>query len=218
MLWTIVFLGNDTLAESSQFIAMLVCAIAIYGISRLMDRSEKSASFNALLFLSFPVVAMQATTTQTDLFVAAMIACAFYFLASGFQQKQKSSLVVSSLAIALAIGSKQTAFFVLPGYLILCLFLWLKNRKSVPGAPIADHCRPLFFHFRRFDILYQPFLFSRLFRTSRFSRGRDKDLQQQGYRGGPAFEFAASRLQFHRPLRAGIALEKLFHQSQGPCL
>jgi hypothetical protein len=134
VLWTIVFLGNDTLAESSQFIAMLVCAIAIYGTSRLMDHSEKSASFNALLFLSFPVVAMQATTTQTDLFVAAMIACAFYFLASGFQQKQKSSLVVSSLAIALAIGSKQTAFFVLPGYLILCLFLWLKNRKSMPGA------------------------------------------------------------------------------------
>lgn len=134
VLWTVVLTGNDTWVEASQFIAMLVCSISVYGISRLLNRSPKSAIFNSLLFLSYPIVIMQGTTTQTDLVIAALISCAFYFLILGFMQEQYKFLAISGLGIALALGSKQTAFFILPGYLCLLLFLWLKKRKEMPKA------------------------------------------------------------------------------------
>jgi len=134
VLWTIVLLGNDMLVEISQYLALFICAFSIYGFSRLLHLSEKNAFFNALIFFSFPIIVMQATTTQTDLFVAAIISCAFYFLALAFQQKEQKFLALSALAIALALGSKQTAFFLLPGYLLTFLALWLKKRKEIPHA------------------------------------------------------------------------------------
>lgn len=134
VLWTVVFTGNDTFVEASQFTAMLICSISVYGISRLLNRSPKSAIFNSLLFLSYPIILMQSTTAQTDLVVAALISCAFYFLILGFKQEQNKFLSISGLGIALALGSKQTAFFILPGYLILFFFLWLKKRKEMPKA------------------------------------------------------------------------------------
>jgi len=99
----------------------------------LLNRSIKSSFLNALIFLTYPIVIMQGTTAQTDLVVASLIACAFYFLAMGFRSEKKY-LALSGLAIALALGSKQTAFFILPGYLLLFIFLWAKNRGKHPGA------------------------------------------------------------------------------------
>lgn len=135
-LWTIVSFGDDTFVELSQFAAMLICAISVYGVSRLLERSPKSAIFNALLFLSYPIVVMQGTTAQTDLVTAALISCAFYFLLFGFRRKQFKYLAISSLGIALALGSKQTAFFILPGYVLTFIFLWLKTHKEIPNKRI----------------------------------------------------------------------------------
>ena len=132
VLWTIIFNGNDALVEISQFIAMLTCAISVYGISRVLDRSKKSALLNALLFLSYPIVLMQGTTTQTDLVVASLISCAFYFLFIGFKKEQFKYLALSTLGLSLALGSKQTAFFILPGYFITFFILWWKKRKTSP--------------------------------------------------------------------------------------
>jgi hypothetical protein len=91
VLWTVVFNGNDIFVEISQFSAMLTCAISVYGISRVLDRSKKSALFNSLLFLSYPIVLMQGTTTQTDLVVAALISCAFYFLFMGSKKSNSNT-------------------------------------------------------------------------------------------------------------------------------
>jgi len=136
VVWIIVYTGNDTLVEISQVIAMLVCATSIYGISRILNRSKKSALFNSLLFLSFPIVIMQGTTTQTDLVVAALIACTFYFLFLGFKEEQFKYLTISGLGIALALGSKQTALFTIPGYILIFFFLWQKNQKAFPRSAI----------------------------------------------------------------------------------
>ncbi len=130
ILWTILFNGNDTFVEMSQFTAMAVCAISVYGISRVFDRSKNSAIFNSLLFLSYPIVLMQGTTTQTDLVVAALISCAFYFLFMGFKKDQFKYLALSALGLSLALGSKQTAFFILPGYSVTFLILWWKKRTT----------------------------------------------------------------------------------------
>ena len=132
VLWTNIFNGNDAFVEISQFIAMLTCAISVYGISRVLDRSKKSALLNALLFLSYPIVLMQGTTTQTDLVVASLISCAFYFLFIGFKKDQFKYLALSTLGLSLALGSKQTAFFILPGYFITFFILWWKKRKTSP--------------------------------------------------------------------------------------
>lgn len=129
-LWTIVLAGTDTWVEISQFIAMLVCALSVYGISILLGRSKKSALFNSLLFLSYPIVLMQGTTAQTDLIVAALIASAFYFLIFAYKHHQQKFLILSALALALALGSKQTAFLTLPGYAILFFLLYLKTKSS----------------------------------------------------------------------------------------
>ena len=151
-LWTVIVSGTDKWVEISQFIAMQVCSVAIYGISRLLKRSTQSSLFNALIFLSYPIVIMQGTTSQTDLIVAAFISCAFYFLILGLKQKQIKYIPISCLGMALALGSKQTAFFILPGYFILFLLLWTKNRNEMPGY-IQTFLRYFFLFFLFFGSL-----------------------------------------------------------------
>lgn len=148
-LWTIVLAGTDTWVEISQFIAMFVCALSVYGISIFLKRSRKSALFNSLLFLSYPIVLMQGTTAQTDMIVAALIASAFYFLIFAYKQSQQKFLILSALALALALGSKQTAFFILPGYVTLFFLLCIKTK-----SPKKKILKTLLLSFAIFFILF----------------------------------------------------------------
>ncbi len=148
-LWTIVLTSTDAWVEISQFIAMLVCALSVYGISVLLGRSKKSALFNSLLFLSYPIVLMQGTTAQTDLIVAALIASAFYFLIFAYKQHQQKFLILAVLALALALGSKQTAFLTLPGYAILFFLLYPKTK-----SPKKKSLKTLLLSFTIFFILF----------------------------------------------------------------
>lgn len=121
--WVMVVAGSDRMVEIFQWLAALVCALAVFGLSRVMGDDRKSAAFKGLLFLSFPIVIMQSTTAQTDLVLAAFGSIGFYFFLSGFLESHNGKLLVSALSIGLALGSKQLAFLLLPGFALATIIL-----------------------------------------------------------------------------------------------
>lgn len=130
MLWTVVFLRSDVFIGFSQFISALVISCTIYEFSVIFGFSKKSAVLAGLTFLTFPIVVLQATTAQNDLLVAAFASIACLLLMKFFLFGSTSRIVFSSLALALAIGTKQYAFFILPGYLGLCAYYIFKKRQE----------------------------------------------------------------------------------------
>jgi hypothetical protein len=123
ILWTFATLGTDALAALPQLVAELVLVVAIYGCARRLRFDRPGATFAALLFATLTGVALQATSTQNDLAVAAPVAVSAYFLLG----RTNVELALAGAAAGLALGTKLTALPALP-------FLGLLALAVVPRA------------------------------------------------------------------------------------
>jgi 4-amino-4-deoxy-L-arabinose transferase-like glycosyltransferase len=128
--WSVLFWGSDLFAGFAQWIAALISILAIYGISRSLGFLREQSLFAILIFSLFPEILLESTTTQNHLLTSSVLMCAFYFLVIGFKENNKVALMFSSLALALALGAHQFAFFLIPGFGLTVLLLWISIRKS----------------------------------------------------------------------------------------
>jgi 4-amino-4-deoxy-L-arabinose transferase-like glycosyltransferase len=127
--WTLLFLGNDHLVGGVQWLAALVSGVGVFGLARLFGYGDRPAKFAALIFLSFPLVALQATTTQTDLLVAVFFVPAVFFLISGLKNNQSALLMLSALSIGLGIGVKKSFFVLLPVLAVAAMLLLVQHGR-----------------------------------------------------------------------------------------
>jgi hypothetical protein len=101
---------EERLAGFLQFSAAIICLLAVFILARRLGLSEREAAFGGLLFLTLPLVVLQASTTQNDLVVASLLLGATVFIVGDTRRE----LGLASLATALAVGVKVTAFYGLP--------------------------------------------------------------------------------------------------------
>ncbi len=115
LLWTIIFWGTDQVAGYVQWLAALLGGVAIFGLARFLHCSRPQGLFAALIWATLPQVVLQSTTTQNDLVVSAFTVAAIYFFFLGFRSNHNGALLLSGLALGLAIGTKLTVGMALPG-------------------------------------------------------------------------------------------------------
>jgi len=104
---------DERFAGFVQLFAALACVVGAYALSRRVGLAALEAAFGALLLLTLPIVVLQASTTQNDLVVAALLLAATVFVVG----QSRAELGLAALATALAMGTKVTAVFALP---LLC--------------------------------------------------------------------------------------------------
>lgn len=109
-LFTMLVSGSDRFVGLVQVGALLACMVAIVGIARRIGLPPREALFGSLLFFTLPVVTMQAPTALNDLSVAAFLVIAVYFVI----ERSGVDVVLSGLALGLAVGTKFTAALSLP--------------------------------------------------------------------------------------------------------
>lgn len=125
-LFTMMFTHSDRFAALPQFVSELALLVAIFGVGRRLGFRRSAAAFGSLIFATLSEVALQATTTQNDLVIAAcIVAAAFFLLGRG-----RIEVMLAGLAIALAVGTKLTAVFAAPALLLFALAL-LPRRQIV---------------------------------------------------------------------------------------
>src|SRR5258706_5487 len=127
--WTLLFLDNDRIVGSVQWLAALISGISVFGMACLLGYHQRSSAFAALIFMTFPLVALQATTTQTDLMTAVFFIPAVYFLILGIRDGQYSLLSLSAISVGLGIGVKKSYFILLPVLAAMALLLVLQFGK-----------------------------------------------------------------------------------------
>lgn len=129
ILYTLAWLRGDGAAALPQFLAQGALVLAVAGIARRLGFTRSAALFAALLTATLAQVALQATTTQNDLTVAALVAVAVYFLLGATLPE----LALASVAVAIAVGTKPTSVFALPALLGIAL-LRLPSAKALAQA------------------------------------------------------------------------------------
>jgi 4-amino-4-deoxy-L-arabinose transferase-like glycosyltransferase len=130
-LYTILFTSSDRLVGFAQYTAGLICFLAIYRLGLFFKWQKSRALFAALIWATFPGIILQSTSTQNDLVLAALFASCILFLFIGMKELSYPYLVISGLSLGIAIGTKQTILFLVPGLGLSILFLLLKFKRVI---------------------------------------------------------------------------------------
>jgi hypothetical protein len=129
ILYTFAFVGRDTFATSPQLLAELILLVGIYGCSRRLGYARPASLFASLIFATLALVPLEAVSTKNDLVVGSFAVAAFYFLLG----RNRREFPLAALALALALGTKLTAVWILP-FLLLAAIVVLPRRRFVELA------------------------------------------------------------------------------------
>ena len=115
ILFLFVATGKGSLFALPQFTALLATILAVYATARRLGHDLRPAACAALLFGTFTIVALEATTSQNDLVAASLPAAAVALLLA----RGSPELVLAGIAAGLALGVKLTTGLVFPVLIVL---------------------------------------------------------------------------------------------------
>jgi hypothetical protein len=130
VMWTILWWGTDRLSGFVQWSTVPVIMLAVYGLTRLLGYSRWQGAFTALLWATLAQVLYQSSTTQNDLVTAAFWMATVYFFYGGLRESRPAHYGLSGVAFGLAMGTKGTSLFVLPGFGFAVLVVTLVLRRQ----------------------------------------------------------------------------------------
>lgn len=129
-LWLFLLGKSESLFFLVSWFSLAVIACVVFEIARILKFSTTQALFSVMLLLTCAVVLLQVYSFQNDLTVAAMVMVAGWALLNYAREQRLPDLLVVMLALALSLGIKQTAFFVLPFFFLAALVLLLKKQVN----------------------------------------------------------------------------------------
>ena len=133
--WTMELTQGDRFAQFVEWFALggLVCVI--YAGARFLGFRKPGSLFAAAVFATLPLPVLEASSTINDLVSAFFVCAAALFLTRAIAKVSTGDAIVGALALGLAIGTKGTVLFALPGLALLGAFgLW---QWRPPGRFIA---------------------------------------------------------------------------------
>lgn len=113
LLYFYLHTGSEDVTQLVHFGSYWVLLISVYGVSRRAELSRNQALFSALSAGLLTSLIMQATTTQNDLMVAALIGTVVCFLLSYKRDRSKKYLLLVTIATAISLGIKASVVLAL---------------------------------------------------------------------------------------------------------
>jgi hypothetical protein len=127
-LWVFLLTGNENLFFLVSWYSMITICAVIFKIGTMFNLSANRALIGSLVFLSVPAATLQVYSFQNDLVVTSLIAITILGIFSYRQSKYFAYMLIGALALALALGVKQTAFMILPAILLLLAFYIFREK------------------------------------------------------------------------------------------
>jgi hypothetical protein len=131
--------GGDRLYNLVQWTAGLGAALAVSRIAAQLGAGRRAQLLAAAVLLTAPMTALQATSTQTDLILAAWVACAGTLALQGLRGRARGPDVLAlGAAAGLCAATKATG---LPGLAVVLLFWGVTQlrlgRRAFPRTAVA---------------------------------------------------------------------------------
>ncbi len=126
--WLFLLGRSEKLFFLVQWFSLVLISTLTYEVARLLKFSTTKSLFGALVGLSFPVALLQTYSFQGDLAVTALVMSCVYLGFSYRETQRLPELMGALLALALALGTKQTAFFVIPAICGLGIY-WISRGR-----------------------------------------------------------------------------------------
>lgn len=129
--WVILFFKKDVAVGMFSFVSFLGVIAILYNILGLLKFPTKKKLWAVLILSSFASVAAEASGTETDLMLGALVLSTIYLFWVGVKEENKVCIYFSSLAYALSVGVKTPAVIALPGLVfVLGSILYFYKREN----------------------------------------------------------------------------------------
>ncbi len=129
--------GSDRLANSVQWFAFVGSMAGVSLLVRSLGGPFLAQSLAALVVASTPMVILQSSSTQNDLVCGFFVVAAVYFLLERQAASSRAHELYASLAVALAIATKGTAYPILLTFLAYALFFICRQEGLIRAGRFA---------------------------------------------------------------------------------
>lgn len=132
--WVLLFVRNDVFLGFFSFVGFLLSIISIYNILGFLGYCTRKKLWVIFILSSLPSVLVQASGTETDIIVAGLVTSSIFLFWYALKNDKKIPIFMSSLAYALAIGTKTTSLIAIPGVGLGLIALCVLFKKYKPFA------------------------------------------------------------------------------------
>ena len=129
--------GTDRWVASVQWLALIGIGLAVFSGARILDFGRQPSAFAACLFVLLPQPLMQSTTTQNDLIESFFVVSTAFFAIRGLRDRSLGDMTIAALALAMAAGTKGTAFIAASALLVLVVAAVIAYRPPVSFIAVA---------------------------------------------------------------------------------
>lgn len=127
--WILLFIKKDVFIHFFSFVGYLLSIVSIYNILGFLGYCVRKKLWVIFILTSLPSVLIQASSSETDIIIAGLISSSIFLFWYSIKNNKLSPLYMSSLAYALAIGTKTTAIIAIPGISLFFLGLCFYYKK-----------------------------------------------------------------------------------------
>lgn len=129
--WIMLFCKKVVFIMLPSFFGYFLSIVGIYGILSILKYSMRKKLWVIFILSSMISVMAQMATTETDIIISGLVLASIYLFWIGIKNNEKIPVYISSLAFALAIGTKTTSFiFVIPVGLMFLFLGWKYKNKE----------------------------------------------------------------------------------------
>ena len=136
MLWSIIFLKDDLLAQFNQYLAYAGSLFLTFTFLRYLKFSTRRTLWVIFILASLPAVILESCSTQTDIVIAFLLLCSLYLFIYGAREEDNISIIFSAIAYAIALGTKNTTLFYIPAFGIVYLIVAIRKYGKTFYKPI----------------------------------------------------------------------------------
>lgn len=146
-LWNLLFFKNDIGLFFVSFVSYIASIFCIYNILEFLGFSKRRTLWTVFIVASFASVIAQAVSVETDVLIAGLVLCSITLFLNALKEKSTSLIFFSSLAYALAMGTKSPSIIAFPGVFLLLAFFSYRYEKKEFLKPLVVYLGFLFLNF-----------------------------------------------------------------------
>ena len=130
-LWNLLFFKNDIGLYFISFIGYLTSIFCIYNILEYFHFSRRRILWSIFILSSFASVIVELSSIETDVLIAGLVLSSITLFLYSIKEKNTVMIFYSSLAYALAMGTKSPAVIAFPAtFLLISYFAYRADKKE----------------------------------------------------------------------------------------
>ena len=150
-LWNLLFLRNDVGLYFISFVGYIASIFCVYNILEYFKFTRRRILWSIFILTSFASVIVELSSLETDVLIAGLVLSSVTLFLYALKERKTGMLFYSSLAYALAMGTKSPAVIAFPAAFMLMTYFSYRETKKEFYKPLMAYMLFLIVNFMIFS-------------------------------------------------------------------